>query len=765
VESGLKAALREILYASLSLDDGLSTIQNLAIGTEKESGIYFDVARAIEEIILRRPGLASAKLTELSVRLAFHEDAALRKMLMLLDARYNTVQVIAECELIPDIEAIPRLLDIHGELIQAMTDAIELNLRPLLPFLTDEILATIDGIYTRGHEASTKMAIYEAHYLTTKLSEAGIFDCAEAILNRLMVMTRDDDLSELRFDITLDEASVLTEIGLYKESRDILTKLRDSPKIMKDPIEAAAVALQLAINETRDDKVPYEIARSIADEAAHRFEKLLDGEDCTKDGLGLAHLVIGSNILANGWREAVPEGIERLENALKIFENIDNPDKTQTILLFKCLTGLGFAHGLMRDHSSISTSINYLDRAQALLTSFDYAEEHEEDIARSYNAMGWVCLSSDSDEYWSLGIESFEKAIEKREELFKKGRANDLELLSSKVGKALSLLRITGSDRTLALEELQGILSQYVPLFPTDPRSFVEIAIAAYNLVWLSIRHSIELPPRILRLLDDIDRMLVDARTLEDSIFINGVSLIVPYLSESWAPLQKRAKSALDENQQLAETARLIHALATGKRNLQAINLESVHPISEDFNGELMKIDPLLTQYWRGQSVLANTIRSYYENKDYSELATGLYKSAMELGLIGDISSDSGESAEFIKATGLSFSKSLMDFALALEDRYSAHIERDESISSYHESDGEQYDFLLADDWLGLLKISDSYLHLVKDSELVEAQPYLNAVFSNTARALRMMDSVSMIERRVFSHLGNMMNRRYYLRR
>ena len=79
--------------------------------------------------------------------------------------------------------------------------------------------------------------------------------------------------------------------------------------------------------------------------------------------------------------------------------------------------------------------------------------------------------------------------------------------------------------------------------------------------------------------------------------------------------------------------------------------------------------------------------------------------------------------------------------------------------------DNEQYSFLLAEDWLGLLKISDSYLHLVEDSELVEAQPYLNAVFSNTTRALRMMDSVSMVERRVLSHLGNMMNKRYYLRR
>ncbi|MFW9978635.1 MAG: hypothetical protein ACFFEJ_11195 [Candidatus Thorarchaeota archaeon] len=765
MESALKAALREILYASLSLDDGLSTIQNLAIANEKDSTLYFHVARAIEEIILRRPGLASAKLTELSVRLSFDKDDALRKMLMLLDARYNTVHVIAECELIPDLEALPRLLDVHGELIQAMIDAIELNLRPLLPFLTDEVLATLDGIYTRGHDASTKMAIYEAHYLTTKLSEAGAFDCSEAILNRLMTMARDEGLDDLAFDITLDEASVLTEIGLYKESRDTLQKLRDDPEIIKDPIKLAACTLQLAINETRDDSIPFEVARAFADEAAQRFEMILDCEDCSKDGLGLAHLVIGSNILANGWREAVPEGIKRLEAALSIFENIENPDHTQTHLLFKCLTGLGFAYGLMRGHGNVSTSLDYLDRAQNLLNNLSDSQDHEQDIARSYNAIGWICLSSDSDEYWELGIESFEKAIEMRETLLKKGNARELEVLSSKVGRALSLLRTPGPSRPAALEELQGVLSQYVPLFPTDSRSFIEIAIATYNLVWLSIRHGIELSPRMSRLLEDVDRMLIDARSQEDSIFIHGASLVVPYLTGSWKALEKRSANLLKENSQLDDTSKLVNALATAKRNLEAISLEVVSSISEDFDEDLIRIDPLLAQYWKGQAALANTIRSYYENKDFSSLATGLYKSAHALGLIEEVDTDYGESAEFIRATALSLSKSLMKFALVLEDQYSAYIDRSEIKESKIASDNEQYSFLLAEDWLGLLKISDSYLHLVEDSELVEAQPYLNAVFSNTTRALRMMDTVSMIERRVFSHLGNMMNKRYYLRR
>lgn len=764
VESALKAALREILYASLSLDDGLSTIQNLAIANERDSALYFHIARAIEEIILRRPGLASAKLTELSVRLAFDKDAVLRKMLMLLDARYNSVHVIAECELIPDIEAIPRLLDIHGELIQAMIDAIDLNLRPLLPFLTDEVLATLDGIHTRGHEASSKLAMHEAHYLTTILSEAGAFDCSEAILNRLMVMTRENRFSDLAFEVTLDEASVLTEIGLYKESRDILTRLRDDTEVMKDPIKFAATTLQLAINETRDDSVPHETARSVADEAAKRFEMLLDQDDYSKDGLGLAHLVIGSNILANGWREAVPEGITRLESALKIFESIEEPNQTQTVLLFKCLTGLGFAHGLMRDHGNISMSLSYLDRAKTLLTSIKAAHDYEKDLACSHNAIGWICLSSDSDEFWELGIESFEKAIAKREELHRNGNASELDVLSSKVGYALSLLRIPAHNKTDALEELQDVLSQYVPLFPTDSRSFVEIAIATYNLVWLSIRHDIALTPRLQRLLEDIDRMLIDARTQEDSIFIHGASLVVPYLGASWNTLEKRSANLLKESPQLSDTAKLAHALAIAKRNLQSTTIDSLTSISSNFDDELHRIDPLLAQYWKGQTVLAGTIRSYYENKDFSELATGLYNSAVALGLIEDIMTDYSESEEFIRATALSLSLSLMKFALVLEEQYSAHIDRNDA-TDIPTIDIEQYSFLVAEDWLGLLKISDSYLHLVEDSALVEAQPYLNAVFSNTARALRMMDTVSMIERRVFSHLGNMMNKRYYLRR
>jgi len=64
VESVIVAALRDILCASMSLDDGLSIIQQMA---GDDAVTAFEVARAIEEIILRRPGLASNKLMEISI--------------------------------------------------------------------------------------------------------------------------------------------------------------------------------------------------------------------------------------------------------------------------------------------------------------------------------------------------------------------------------------------------------------------------------------------------------------------------------------------------------------------------------------------------------------------------------------------------------------------------------------------------------------------------------------------------------------------------
>ncbi|MFW9907743.1 MAG: hypothetical protein ACFFEF_04150 [Candidatus Thorarchaeota archaeon] len=766
MESSLKAALREILCASMSLDDGLSTIQNLSIGNTENPQLYYDVARAIEEIILRRPGLASAKLTELTVRLAFSEDHVLRELLMLLDSRYNSANARAECDLIPDIEALPRLLDLLSELIQEMESAIDLNLRPLLPFLTDEILATLEEIYTRGHRASIRLAVFEAHYLTSILSEAGAFDCSEAILNRLMTIAKSSGLHDLAFEVSLDEASILTEIGLYPEAREILISLKQEAETGGDDVKGAAIALQLAINETRDDEVPHETAREVADEAAKWFRNLLDSEGSPKDGLGLAHLVIGTNILTNGWREAVPQGIERLEEALEIVEEIEQPDSTQLILHYKCLTGLGFAHGLMRDHQNISASLDYLDKARVLLLQIDPScVDTEGDLARLDNAIGWICLSSESDEFWPIGRKAFEEAVERREKLCKMGQASDLELLASQIGKALLQLRKPGQQRESAFDEIQEILVHYVPSFPTDTRAFNEIAIAAYNLVWLSIRHNMDIPPRLIRLLEDIVRMLSDVRSHGDSVFIQGVSLLVPYLNSSWNQLQRRASNLLREGTEIETAAKLVQGLATSRKNLEAVSIDTISEISEFVDDQLRIDDPLLSQYWIGQLQLAKTIKAYYNNKDYSELASGLYNASIELSLVENIETDFQESAEFIRATSSSLSEALMTFALSLENQYAAYIDRSDYRQKVPLLDNDQYDFLLAEDWLGLMKITDSYLRMVEDSELIQAQPHLNAVFSNIARALKMMDSIALIDRRVFTKLGDEMNRRYYLRK
>ena len=85
MEALLQATLRDILCAALSLDDGLSKIQGITFRNPEESELLFDIARSIEEIILRRPGLANAKLTELAVRLSFQHNRVLPEMLILLD--------------------------------------------------------------------------------------------------------------------------------------------------------------------------------------------------------------------------------------------------------------------------------------------------------------------------------------------------------------------------------------------------------------------------------------------------------------------------------------------------------------------------------------------------------------------------------------------------------------------------------------------------------------------------------------------------------
>ncbi|MHA1858297.1 MAG: hypothetical protein ACTSUU_02505, partial [Candidatus Thorarchaeota archaeon] len=169
LDTPIMAILRDVLCASISLDDGLSALQGIVRTRPEEVDFAYEVARAIEEIILRRPALASAKLTELTVRLSFSENRVLPKMLMLLETRYTNSYRRNEAELLPDKEAIPRLLDILGELAQSMGTALDLNLRPLLPFLADETLLVLDAIRDRGHEPSIRLALHEVHYLTTLL--------------------------------------------------------------------------------------------------------------------------------------------------------------------------------------------------------------------------------------------------------------------------------------------------------------------------------------------------------------------------------------------------------------------------------------------------------------------------------------------------------------------------------------------------------------------------------------------------------------------
>ncbi len=761
----LKVALREILCASLSLDDGLSAIQNFAIGSQEHADIYFDVARSLEEILLRRPGLASAKLIELIVRLSFSEDRILPEMLMLIDTRYTSIARRAENELLPDIDALPPLLDILGELSLGISTTIKLNLRPLLPFLADEVLLTLEAIHTRDHPASIRLAVSESHYLSSILAEAGMFDCSEAILNRLMEIAKELSMDNELFEFSLDAASVLTELRLYTKSREILEQLVENPITKNDPVNLSSVALQLAINETRDDSIDHETARKLGDNAAKLFEGILDSDETSHDGLGLALLVIGSSVLANGWREAVPHALERLEAALEVFEGIENRTPTQTRLLFKCLTGLGFTYGLMRDHDNLTLSTDFLERAKAVISEDNTSKiDNRLDIARCNHAIGWICLGSDSDEYWSTGITAFEEAIKERETLYQLGRVSELELIGSKMGLALSKMRDSVRSKAEIDESIHNILIQYVPLFPTDSRAFTEIAVATYNIVWLVFRHGGILPPRLLRFLDDIDRMLTDARVPEDSIFIQGVSLVVPYLNESWAQLRKRSLHITQEASELNRSAQIITALATTKLNLQAINLEAGVNAQEPLTEQIMEIDPLLAQYWRGQTSLVETLRYYYENKDYSVLASGLHLTAYTLGQVENIETDFTESSAFIRATSVSLARILKRFAQALESQFGAYIEQSEFMNEPIVSDNEEIEFLLAEDWLGLLKITEAYLKMVETAEMDQAKPYLNAVFSNVSRTLRMMDNVSLVDRRVLAQLGEEMNSQFYLR-
>ncbi|MHA2323575.1 MAG: hypothetical protein ACXACG_18255, partial [Candidatus Thorarchaeota archaeon] len=482
--------------------------------------------------------------------------------------------------------------------------------------------------------------------------------------------------------------------------------------------------------------------------------------------VGHAHLVIGSSILANGWREGVPQAIDRLQLGLRIFDSIKEKTPHQKLHVFKTLADLGFAHGLLGDHDNMAKSIAHLNGAKELLHDLEsFYPDIDLEVARTENAIGWLCLSTECDEYWPIGLASFENAVKLREDHFADGRVSEIELIGTRMGLALSQMRATERSAVDIQDPLRKILVQYVPLFPIDSRAFVEVAIATYNVVWLLTRHGGDIPRRLMRLLDDIDRMLIDARVDEGSMFIHGVSLAVPFLECSWSTLLERSKMMSQSTSPLADVAGLTAALSTAKINLDALNLEVGVRIQPPVDDAVQRSDPLLAQYWLGQTYLVQTIRAFYDNKDYSELASGFYRAAIAFGKVGSIEPTFLESAEFIKATSISISLVLRRFALALENQYAAYIDRGKIPGSPASVEEYQYNYLLAEDWLGLIKIANAYLQMVEQSEMVEAQPYLNAVFSNLTRALRMIDSISLVDRRVLSLLGSVMNRRFYLRR
>ena len=766
LQTMLVATLRDILCANMSLDDGLSAVQNITFNDNDEANTLFDIARAIEEIILRRPGLASAKLTELSIRLSFHKNRAVPELLLLLDTRYTNSHRRSECEILPDIEAIPNLIDLLGELSQSLSASIRLNLRPLLPFLADEVLMTLNAIYDRRHDGTTNLALFEVHSLAWILIQEGFFEGAELLLNRLMEISHETGLEDFAFEVTFDHACVLTELHLFGDARESLKELEKDAHAQNDRVWLAAVNLQLGVNETRDESVSYTVARDISDKAAELYDLALNAGLVGRDQVGLAHLVIGSSILANGWREGVTQAIDRLQLGLRIFDTIEEKTPYQKIHVFKTLTGLGFAHGLLGDHDNMIKAMEFLSGAKDLLRDLEnFYPDIDIEVARTENAIGWLCLGTECDEFWPIGLTSFEKAVKLREGHFAEGRISEIELIGTRMGLALSQMRTTERADVDIQDPLREILVQYIPLSPTDTRAFVEVAIATYNVVWLLTRHGGNIPQRLMRLLDDIDRMLIDVRVDGESMFIHGVSLVVPFLKGSWSTLLERSKMMSQSTSPLADVAGLVAALSTAKINLNALNLEIGVRIQPPVDDAVQRIDPLLAQYWLGQTYLVQTIRAFYDNKDYSELATGFYGAAIAFGEVNSIEPSFLESAEFIKATSSSLSKVLRRFALALETQYAAYVDRGKFPGNPVVVEVAQYNYLLAEDWLGLIKIANAYLQMVEQSEMVEAQPYLNAVFSNLTRALRMIDSISLVNRRVLSMVGTVMNRRFYLRR
>ncbi|MFX1483336.1 MAG: hypothetical protein ACFFCP_09125, partial [Promethearchaeota archaeon] len=633
MQAQLIVILRDILCANLSLDDGLSAVQNVSFTDSDESNILFDIARSIEEIILRRPGLASAKLTELAVRMSFHNEPVIPEMLLLLDTRYTSSHRRLECEISPDIEAIPTLLDILGELSQALSSAIRLNLRSLLPFLADEVLMILNAIFDRRHEGATNLALYEVRSLASTFIDVGFYEGAELLLNRLIETSNELQMEDFSFDVSFVYACVLTELSLYEQSRSILKELEMQARKRGDQVQLAEVSLQLGVNDTRDDSVAHESARETCDKAAELYDLAYKSGLVSVDEVGLAHETIGSSILVNGWREGLPQAIDRLHLALRIFEGIEDKTPQQMSHFSKILVGLGFAHGLLADHENMTKCLEYLNNAKAVLHDLkQFSSDIDIELASTENAIGWICLGTECDEFWPIGLDAFEHAVGLREGLFEMRRISELELLGTRMGLALSQVRTAERTDEETHDPIRKILAQYIPLFPIDQRALIEIAIATYDVVWLNSRHGGEIPPRLMRLLDDIDRILEDTEIEENSMFVNGVSLVVPYVEKSWSVLLERSKRMSQSDSALSGVAGLCAALAISKMNQGALSLEVSRRVQLPVDDAVIKTDALLAQYWMGQTYLVHTIRAFFENKDYSELASGFYGSAIAFG-------------------------------------------------------------------------------------------------------------------------------------
>ena len=154
--------------------------------------------------------------------------------------------------------------------------------------------------------------------------------------------------------------------------------------------------------------------------------------------------MIGSSILANGWREGVPQAIDRLQLGLRIFDSIKEKLPEHRLQIFKTLAGLGFAHGLLADHDNMTKAMEHLNGAKELL--WELENEYPDidlELARTENAIGWLCLSTECDEFWPIGQTSFETAVQMREVHYSEGRISEIELIGSRMGLALSQIRAT----------------------------------------------------------------------------------------------------------------------------------------------------------------------------------------------------------------------------------------------------------------------------------------------------------------------------------